>query len=427
MHEPVYTHINIKESKTEFEQLITSLNTSAKSNDVFNQITFILKEQTDHSCVLFISQFLKPLLILEQWAWHKLSEQPLGYMDRTYYWDLLYVLGLFNKKIVFSGEQIEDNIKFSLLIPQSLSLIDLIFEQCKSDDEQFITLVNLWFDNISFLVQECHQSSLSPIIIYINQFFASHLLMSDLYRYYLTQLQQTSPTFTAKQIFYLKTCSFSLCVFLNTKPKNFPLTTDEILENIGKHYLQIMYIHSYNINVWSKELLTCITHLTGLISICYNYNTKTEELNKILFPIEQILFDYIEALIKIVSYEPFYQDLKITRSEDEAILLDVVLLFLLNILQTQCINWYFQSMTQLCDVLLLRIKDKSIPFQYLFYMYSILGELLNEEQLKELKFTDDMGNLYFDMLEQAWKNSSKTYKCLSITIILRGKYYIRHS
>ena len=53
----------------------------------------------------------------------------------------------------------------------------------------------------------------------------------------------------------------------------------------------------------------------------------------------------------------------------------------------------------------------------------MLGEILKEEQLKELKFTDNMADSYFYMLEQAWQDPLKTYRQISISSLLRGKKF----
>ncbi|CAF2653227.1 unnamed protein product [Rotaria sp. Silwood2] len=413
--------------KANFEQFIATLNVSSLSVDVLRQITFILKEQTDDSLPLFISQVFESLLILERWAWQKLSQESFQCVNQTEYEELLHILVLFNKQIIFIDNNIEDNIKFSLLIPETIDQINLIFEQvkqCTNDHNSFITLVSLWFDNLSFLVQEYPQLGHSPIIIYINQYFEENFVLSKLFKSYLIQLHQSelSPSiFTSKQLFYIKTCSFSLTTYFYTKPQNFSFITNEILQQHSNIYLQIIQIHSYTIQFWSKELLTCIRHLTGLICACYSLNKIEDEINKILFPNENILIEYVKALIRIISYVSFCKEIKTIRLDDEAMLLDIILFFLMNIVQTQNINWYFRSMTQLPDILLLlRTMNKSIPYQYLFYVYSILGELLTDEKLKELQFNDNMSDSYFYMLEQAWQQPSKTYKHISISLLLRG-------
>ncbi|CAF5045097.1 unnamed protein product, partial [Rotaria sp. Silwood1] len=143
--------------KAKFEQLVATLNVSPLSFDVFPQIIFILQQQTDDSLALFISQVFESLLILERWAWQKLSQESCQCVNRTDYQEILHALGLFNKQIIFIDNNIEDNIKFSLLIPETIDQINPIFEQvekCKNDHNPFIALASLWFDNLSFLVQE---------------------------------------------------------------------------------------------------------------------------------------------------------------------------------------------------------------------------------------------------------------------------------
>ncbi|CAF3576185.1 unnamed protein product, partial [Rotaria sp. Silwood2] len=180
--------------KANFEQFIATLNVSSLSVDVLRQITFILKEQTDDSLPLFISQVFESLLILERWAWQKLSQESFQCVNQTEYEELLHILVLFNKQIIFIDNNIEDNIKFSLLIPETIDQINLIFEQvkqCTNDHNSFITLVSLWFDNLSFLVQEYPQLGHSPIIIYINQYFEENFVLSKLFKSYLIQLHQS--------------------------------------------------------------------------------------------------------------------------------------------------------------------------------------------------------------------------------------------
>ncbi|CAF4514030.1 unnamed protein product [Rotaria socialis] len=324
--------------KAMFEQLIASLNISPISNDAFHRLTSILRQQTDDSIASFISQVFESLLFLEKWAWQKLSQES----DQTYHREMLHALGSFNKQIVFIDDHVNHDDKYRLLVPDTLDSINLIFEQFNNNQNSCIALASIWFDNLSYFIQEYPQLGRSPVITHINQYFGQRLLMSESYESYLSELRQSqlSPSiFSAKQLLYIKTCSFSLNVYLHTKPKNFCLTIDEILEKIGSHYLQIMEIHCYNISTWSKELLACITHLTGLIDSCCSTNKKEEELNQILFPTEQILFNLIEVLIRVVSYEPFYKEINNQRSEDASMLVNITLHFIMNILLTQNITF----------------------------------------------------------------------------------------
>ncbi|CAM4833171.1 unnamed protein product [Rotaria magnacalcarata] len=238
--------------KAMFEQLIASLNISPISNDVFHQLTSILTQQTDDSIASFISQVFEPLLFLEQWAWQKLSQAS----DQTYLREMLHALASFNKQIVFIDDHMNHDDKFRLLIPDTLDSINLIFEQFNNNQNSCMAAASLWFDNLSYLIQEYPHLGRSPVIIHINQYFGQRLLMSEAYESYLSELRQSQ-------------------------------------------------------------------------------------------------------------------------------------------------------------------LSPSI-FSAFFYVYSIFGEILSEEKSKELEFTDDMGNGYFAMLEQTWQQPSKTYKHLTVSVLLRA-------
>jgi hypothetical protein len=46
---------------------------------------------------------------------------------------------------------------------------------------------------------------------------------------------------------------------------------------------------------------------------------------KILFPTEQILCEYIKALLHIIDYERFHEQMKTKRSNNEIIMVDSIL------------------------------------------------------------------------------------------------------
>ena len=112
--------------------------------------------------------------------------------------------------MIFTCDGIETQTKFALLISATMDEIELIFkefEQINNDNHSWITVVSLWFDNLSFLVQEYPQNTHSPIIVYINQCISEKFVMNELFRTYLAQLQQSSLSpfiFTCKQQFYMQ-------------------------------------------------------------------------------------------------------------------------------------------------------------------------------------------------------------------------------
>jgi len=215
-------------------------------------------------------------------------------------------------------------------------------------------------------------------------------------------------------------CSFSLKTYFYTKPPSFPFTASQIFQEIGNDYLQMIQTHTYNIDSWSNELLTCIAHLIGFICACCWWGRKDRELMRILFPTEQILCEYIKALIRIIDYEPFHKRMKARRSNKETMLIDAILFALHNIVQARYINWFFRSMTQLPDILL-KLAESSTYYRICLCIYSIFGEILTDEQLRGLKFTDTMSSLFFHMLEDAYHHPLKKYRQIPITHLLKGK------
>jgi hypothetical protein len=217
----------------------------------------------------------------------------------------------------------------------------------------------------------------------------------------------------------MKTCPFSLHIYFYSNPKIFNYTPEEVVKKIGDDYLQMIHNQSYTVELWSKELFTCIAHLIGFMRAFLWWDGEKGVKLKLLFPKEKILCDYIRALIRIISYQTFYKSLMTQWYNDETILIDSILLVLMNIVQTQNINWYFQSMTHLSDILL-KLVELNVFSRIYLCAYGILSGTLTDEHLKELKITNNIGIVFFDMLEQAWHDPSKRYKQIPINYLLNG-------
>jgi hypothetical protein len=405
-----------------FEQLIATLALSSSFTVGLEEIINILDKQNLDLLPSFISQSYSSLFTLECWAWKVLSKDSNQWANQPNYLTLFHTLALFNKHLIFNFENVEDDTKASLLIPETINQINGIFEQINrtnDDNDPFIGIASIWFDNLSFFIHENPQYDISPIICHINQYIVRNYIMTDQFKCYLTQLQQaklSSSIFTTKQIFYIKTCSFSLSSYLTAKAQNF----QQMMHHIGSDYVQIITVHSHIIDIWSEQLLTCITHLTGFISACCWWGGEKLTQVKLFFPTEQIVFSYIEALIRIISYQPFYNQIKAKYTNDETILLDFSLFSLKNIVQTQDLIWFFRSKKSLPDTLL-TIAEVSIHDRISLRAYVMLGEILCNERLKDLKITDNVCFFFFDILERAWRHPSKKYKQVPLQNLLRGK------
>jgi hypothetical protein len=409
-----------------FDQLVVALSKSPLLTDVIYELTSLIEQQSDKSLSLFVSLSFQSLLTLEQWTWQLFSEDSLQWVNRSNYINLFRTLASFNKHLIFDCDNIEDQTKASLLIPDNVDQINGIFEQINQNNDEnhpFIAIVSLWFDNLSFFIYENPQFDTSPVIFYINQYIGRNYLMTDQFKFYLTQLQQSQirqPVFTARQLFYIKTCLFSLSSYLSANVQNFPFTAEEMFHHIGNEYLQIINIHSQTIESWNKELLISITHLTNFIRSCSSFGGEKLTNIKIFFPTEQILCDFSQALIRIVNYKSFHKELQPKRSNSETILIDISLKFILIILYTQNMNWFFRSDLSLPDTLLI-ITENSTFEEICLCAYAVLGEVLTDEKLKKLQITDNIGDFFYNTLEQAWHHPLKKYKHISALDLLRGE------
>jgi hypothetical protein len=412
-----------------FEQLIAALPLSSAFTFGITEIGSILEKQNLDLFPSFIFESYKSLLILESWAWKLLSKDSYQWITQPNYVTLFQTLATFNKNLIFNYETIEDGMKASLLIPDTIDLINGIFEQIdrnKNDNDPFINLSCLWFDNLSYFVHENPEFDTSPIICYINEYIGRNYLIAEEFLYYLNQLEQPKlfkSIFSNKQLFYIKTCSFSLSSYLTGKAQNFPFTAQEIMDYIGHNFIQIIDIHSHNIDLWNEQLLTCITHLIGLISACCWWGGEMLTRINLLFPFEQTIYSYINALIRIISYKPFYTYITAQWSNDETILMDFCLFSLKNVVQAQNLIWFFRSKISLPDTLL-TIAELSVHDKICLRAYIILGEILCNDRLKDLKITDNLSLFFYDMLEHAWQHPSKKYKQIPIFHLLRGEFII---
>jgi hypothetical protein len=359
---------------------------------------------------------------LEHKIWQILSLNSQEWFNQSI--EFFQTLASFNKKIVFNQEHIKDDMKVSLLFPETIDQVNSIFqqiEQSNDDNDRLITIAGLWFDNLAFFLHEYPRLGYLPLIIHINDYFGHHFLLSDQFKSYLIELHQLPSIFTAKQLFYLKTCPVFLNAFFYTNPRNCDYTQEEVIKHIGEDYLQMIQVHSCTIELWSKELLSCITHLTGFMRAFLWWNRENGTNLKLLFSTEKILCEYIQAVIRIIDYQPFYPSIMTQWSNDETILMDSILLILMNIVQTQNINWFFLSITQLPGILI-KLAEISVYFRIYLCAYGILSEILTDENLKALKFTDPRKNFFFNMLEEAWRDPSKKYKQISIIYFLKGEF-----
>ncbi|CAF3732114.1 unnamed protein product [Adineta steineri] len=409
-----------------FEKLIADFLLTPSSNNILNQIIVHLQQQTDELLPSFISQSFQSLLILEQWTWKLLGEESSEWIKQSDYLELLDTLTLFNLTLIFHNNDIDTDIKFSLLIPENTEIIDKIFneiEKIEDHNDPFLRIISRWFDNLSYLVHEHAQFPISPIIIHLCQHIGHNYILNDQYKFYLTQLCQTQipqSIFTTKQLFYIKTCSFLFRMYICSKLDKSPFKGYELLERYGNDYLKIILAHYHTVNSWSKELLTCITHLIDFICACCWWGEDNALYIQMLIPPEPIFYEYIQGLIQIIGEKTFHERITSQWCNDETILIDSTLIFFLgSLLQIKDLSCFIRSETILSNIIL-AIAQQSCYDRISLCAYGILAEILSDEQLKELKITHNISEFFFRILELAWHHPTQRCKRIPIPQLLRG-------
>jgi hypothetical protein len=272
-----------------FEQLVAALAIAPLSTTAVSKIACILEEQTCQSIPSFVSNSLQSLITLEHWAWQVLSQDFRQWIDEQSYCKLFHAFYSWNIKLISITDGIEPDIKVTLLIPSNNEWIDGVLDQITTGHDTFLTVASLWFDTLAYFILEQPEVAYSPSIIHINSRLSRDFLMTNQYKSYLQKLYESNISklvFTKKQMFYLKTCSFSLDVYFPSRSQNFPFTAQDIIKFLGNDYSQIILVQSNTLDSWNTELLSCVAHLTGLIcAICWWGGEKAEHI-KVIIPFE---------------------------------------------------------------------------------------------------------------------------------------------
>ena len=413
-------------ANNDFDKLVLPLSTSLVSTDILHNLTSFLQTEDNESFVAFVLQSYQSLSILEKWAWKVLSEEPLQWINQSFYIDFLHVLTSFNRSLVFDCDPFDNDSKLSLLLPESIDQINLIFhhiEQSDDEDSPYLILINRIFDNHSSFLYDHLEYCKLLMIDHIGGYLVRNYIMNKQFKLYLWHLQKPQITeikITAKMLFYIKTCSFYFYVYLSTRFQNFFYTADEIIRYLGDDFLRIIHTHVPTINQWNKEFLACVAHLIPLVGRCCWWGGNTALANKVLLPTEQMACEHVQDLMNIVGHVPIYAKITNQRRNDETILLESTLLFLYGTADIQNVNWLFRSNTTyqriLLDVGEIRTNDIICMTGY-----GILSLVLADEQIKALKMDDNVASFLFNMLEKARNDALKMYKYVPIFALLQGQ------
>lgn len=409
----------------DFDKLVCDLCASPTSIDVVHNLSSFIKQQTIELLDGFISQSYKVLLTLERWSWQLLSADTLQWIDETAYIELLHTLALFNHSLIFNCNILDGSSKAALLLPESMDQINRILQHIEHNTDEnspYLMILSRFLNNHSYFLLDHFQYSTLDIIDHLGKHFTRNSIMSPQFKHYLTELQHPHVIQTkipAKMLFYLKTSAFYFHMYLSTRYRNFPYTSDEMVRHLRDYYLRIIHMHVPTIEQWSEEFLACIAHLVALLCRCCWWGGKIVVPMKILLPTEQIACEYVQDLMKILAHAPIYKKIRNQSSNDETILFESTIFFLFQVVETQSINWLFRS-NAFYQETLLTVAQLGLNDIICLGAYNIMGVVLTDAEIKELKICDGAVALASNMLGKAWHESSQMYKQVSIVNILQG-------
>lgn len=415
-----------------FEELVHILSTTSLSNDVISRLTFIIKQQIRQNDSSFISQSLESLFILERWVWQLFTYDSNQWISLLNYSDFFQTLASFNRNLIRKYDDIEAETKALILIPNTMDQINKVFEQINhsyDDNDPCITVISLWFDNFAFFMMEYSEYNTLTVIYHTNQYIAQNYIMTEKFKYYLSQLEQTNvpqSIFTRKQLFFIKTCSLLLSTYVTARLQNFVYTAQDVMHHIGEQYFNIIRIHSYTMESWSKEQAVCITYLTRFVFACFWWSREQIGSTKTFFLTEPNFNELIEGFIRIISYQPFTKEIQNDQYNNEGNLIETILMFFLLLLQTDNMNHVFHSNVLLSDILL-NLTENSSSERISVCAYAILCEISNDEKLKELRITNEIYQFFMHIIEQRWHHPLRKYPQSQMLYLLRGKYIYNHS
>ena len=410
-----------------FEQLITNLFRTSSDEVWLDPITSRLDQANVDLSPCFIDQSFSALEALEQWSWQLLSQYDHPKIHDKRHLHLFDSLAQLNKNLILHFESIDAKRKVNLLMPKETVWIDRILDQIQSlheDNDPWICLISPWFENLALFLRDNPEYEMFDAARYIHLIIGRDYIMTEQYRLYLEELgQETLPSvvFSYKRLFYMKSCCFYLSSYLFANTEHFHYTPENIFHHIGASYISMVIHRTQTISSWSPELLACITYAVALISSCSWWGGQKGSRMKTLFSTESIACQYIDGLIRILHYESFYPISCKQRGLDQTILLDDTLLSVKHIAQNEDLVWFFRLQSTLPTVML-KMAECSICDKICLCVYSILGEILGDERLKDLKIPHYASEFFFNILDKAWHSPLKKYKQIPITYILRSKY-----
>ena len=405
------------------EEQISLLSNSSSSIDALKKITEILQNQTIDKIVQIVNEAFQSFVILENWIWQTLSEPLDRWINNDDYVQLVETLHQINLQLILVNEKLDNAQKIQLLVPREIRWIDEILNKISSNNETYLRIIGFWLDGLSYLGIEVIEIVTLPIVIHLNNRLSQEFFMTDQYKTFIKQITDMDPALssvTNRQLFYLRTCSFSLFSYLWSRSSNFPFTGDDIVRFLRDDYCRLILIKSRQVERWSKEMRTCVAHLIAVVCAASWWGGQKAESIELIFSSNDTSYSQVLAMIHLVTYQPFISGISECYYKDETILVDAGLIFLFGAVELQNLGCFINAETQFSNALL-SIAQTARYDRTRLCAYGFLALILSDEQLKELKIADNLIQLYFYVLEQAWKQPTRKWKKIPILYLIKGK------
>ena len=406
------------------EGLINIITTNKPiTNDILSKLTSYFEQINGNLLIEYLDKNFDLLCRFERWLWDKFCVLNDDLFQQSNTFDFLQTIALFNKNLIFViPDEFDAQKKFSLLFPDDINSIEQILEQIQSstnDNDLYVYEISLWFDNLAYFIDTYTQFVDSPVVIQMNYLFAMKYFMTDKYRVYLLEIQEQNFTPTYKQSFYIRTCSFVLSTYFFCKKQSFPYTAEDMLRYYSKDFLKFIENHYLNISSWSKDVLSYVAHIMNFLLACCWWRGDPQKHVHIVMSTKQQAENNILRLIHILNHRIYHERIEPSRSNDETILIDTTISFLLRLLLIYDSVCFIRKKTHLVD-LLLPIAEKPINIRLSLRAYALLGEILCDDKLKDLKVGQKLYEYYFYILENAWQHPAQTFHRATVYHLLRG-------
>lgn len=373
--------------------------------------------------ILWSSDLSSSLISIEQIACDLLQEWVKD-VDKITLDHLRYIeqVGLFNRSIAIKdtndkkqiGVQIQVLINVNIL-QNLVTIIDTLRTDDRFHRHDLLFSLCIWLEAIVHFIHRHDGLDKNPI-----EPLRQSILSCVFSPWYKKYLMFSTETDIPARHFFIRTCSFITgvlqCNQLSFENALKTIQQYQVVETIGQNIFdaRLADFRQYLLQSTDREKdKKCLTGVCLLMTNCYNVKIFTND------------DAYFNLLLQLLKSDFVQKDLLSTWTNDSTILADTLMVQLKNCSNESPIRLYLQ-------------QNNGADAIY-FYMHAdydrlrlqacmLLGVLLNDEKIRELKLPgDELTRLYFDAIQQAHQSSNKCYKRVPIHLLFRALSSLVHN